>query len=210
LTEPSNRKSWRKPFVYGAAAGVVAAIALIVAYLVGAFEERGDITADDICQNVPDRKDTAKIFNSMLPRSSKYDFAETWRPDTDWGFRSVCGIKDAEEKALFFLDAKVGPATPWQEWAKTHIPRNDGGKITYFDAGLKGVSNSEVAAVWVPCYAHEKTSNARYNMTVFADALKPLDSTESKARQTLIDLATSFARQAHKDAKCDLPSNLPS
>jgi hypothetical protein len=208
MSERSNRKSLRKPIIYGAIAAV-AAITLVVAYFLGAFGDRGHIKADDVCRNVPNRSEAAKIFNSVLPSASKYHFAQTWRPDVDWGFRSVCGINEDGDKALFYLDAKVGPATPWQQWAKTHIPRNDGGKITYFDAGLKGVSNPEVAAIWVPCYAHEKTSKTRYNMTVFAHALKPLDASDNKARQTLIDLATSFARQAHKDAKCDLPSKLP-
>ncbi|MER7842297.1 hypothetical protein ABTY98_42095 [Streptomyces sp. NPDC096040] len=101
-------------------------------------------------------------------------------------------------------------ARPWQEWADTEIAPNSGGKVTYFDAGLKGVSNTEVAAIWVPCYAHETTSKKPWSMTVFAHALKPLEASASESRKTLIDLATSFARQAHKDAKCDLPSKLPS
>ncbi|WP_328431945.1 MULTISPECIES: hypothetical protein [unclassified Streptomyces] len=209
MSDLRNRKYIRNPFIYGAAIAC-AAIALLVAYLLGAFEKREDIKAENVCRNVPDRPEAAKTLNSVLPGSPKYHFVETWRPDADWGFRSVCGVEDDDNKALFYLDAKAGPATPWPQWAKTHIPPNDGGKISYFNAGLKGISNSEVAAIWVPCYDHEKTSNARYNMTVFADALKPLEASDKEARQTLIDLATSFARQAHKDAKCDLPSKLPS
>ncbi|MFF7450631.1 MULTISPECIES: hypothetical protein [unclassified Streptomyces] len=208
MSESSKRSPLRNPYIYGGVA-VVAACALLVAYFAGAFEKRGHISADDVCLHMPDREEAAKVFNSVLPRSSEYDFIETWRPDTDWGFRSTCGVEDVDDKALFYLDAKTGPATPWQQWSRTHIPRNDGGKITYFNSGLKGVSNAEVAAIWVPCYAHEKTSKARYNMTVFAHALEPLEASDQEARQTLIDLATSFARQAHKDAKCDLPSKLP-
>lgn len=208
MSDLRNRKYPRKPFLYGAVIAVVA-VALVVAYFMGAFEDRGHIKANDVCRNVPDREEAAKVLNSVLPGSPKYHFAETWRPDAGWGFRSVCGVEDQDNKALFYLDAKAGPAIAWQQWAKTHIPPNNGGKVSYFSAGQKGISNSEVAAIWVPCYAHEKTSNARYNMTVFADALKPLEASGKEARQTLIDLATSFARQAHKDAKCDLPSNLP-
>jgi hypothetical protein len=208
LSDTRNRKYPWKLFLYGAVIAV-AVIALGVAYFMGAFEDRGRIEADDVCHNVPDRPEVARVLNSMLPGSPKYHFDETWRPDADWGFRSVCGVDDQDNKPLFYLDAKAGPAISWQQWAKTHIPPNDGGKVSYFSAGLKGISNSEVAAIWVPCYAHEKTSNARYNITVFADALKPLEASDKEARQTLIDLATSFARQAHKDAKCDLASNLP-
>ncbi|CCK28234.1 hypothetical protein BN159_3855 [Streptomyces davaonensis JCM 4913] len=150
------------------------------------------------------------VFNSILPQSAQYHFRETWHPETDWSFKSNCSTRGEGDKALFSLTAEMGSARPWQQWAETEIPPNDGGKITYFDAGLKGISNAEVAAIWLPCYAHEETSKQPWSMSVFADALKPLEASDEEARQTLIDLATSFARQAHEDAKCDLPSKLPS
>ncbi|MFJ3778450.1 hypothetical protein ACIPX0_42900 [Streptomyces sp. NPDC090075] len=183
--------------------------AVLAAYLLGAFEKRGEIQADDICRQVPDRPKAAKIFNAVLAQSSKYEFTGTWRPDQGWGFRSTCFAMGDNDKTLFSLTATVGYARPWQQWAEDDIPPNGGGKITYFNAGVKGISNAQIAAIWVPCYAHEKTSNAQYNMTVFALALNPLEASGKEARKTLIDLATSFARQAHKDAKCDLPSKLP-
>lgn len=186
------------------------AIALLIAYLFGAFEKRGNIQADDICRQVPSRQETAKIFNSVLPKASKYQFDGTWRPDQNADFRSTCFVTGDDENSLFALTAEMGSARPWQEWVKDEIPPNDGGKIDYFDAGLKGVSNAEVALIWVPCYSSEKQSKQPWSMTVLADALKPLDVSDKEARQTLIDLATDFARQAHKDAKCDLPSKLPS
>ncbi|MFJ3309088.1 hypothetical protein ACIPSA_39800 [Streptomyces sp. NPDC086549] len=208
MTEPTKRRLLRNPYVYGAVIALTGG-AVIAAYLLGAFEKRGHIQADDVCQHVPNRQETAKIFNSVLPNASEYHFTATWRPNRDWEFRSVCAVKDEDDKALFYLQATMGSARPWKQWADTEIPPNSGGKLAYFDAGVKGISNAEVAAIWVPCYAHEKTSKARYNMTVFAHALKPLEASDKDARQTLIDLATSFARQAHKDAKCDLPSKLP-
>ncbi|WP_328827136.1 hypothetical protein [Streptomyces ureilyticus] len=188
-----------------AAAG---AIALLTAYLLGAFEKRGHIQAEDVCLHVPARQETAEIFNSVLPQSSKYDFDGTWRPDRDQGFRSTCFVMGDDDESLFSLTAEMGSARPWQQWAETEIPPNSGGEITYFDAGLKGVSNAEVAAIWVPCYSSERTSKEPWNMTVIADALKPLEVSDKEARQALIDLATTFARQAHKDAKCDLSSKL--
>ncbi|MCX5422852.1 hypothetical protein [Streptomyces sp. NBC_00078] len=209
MTEPTKRRRVRKSLVFGAAVAA-GAIAVLIAYLLGAFEKRQHIEADEICQHVPDRQKVAKVFNSTLHRSSKYDFEGTWRPERDWEFRSTCFAIGDDDKALFSLTAEMSSARPWQQWAKSETPRNDGGKISYFNAGLKGVSNAEVAAIWVPCYAHEKTSKQPWNMTVFALALKPLEASDKEARQTLIDLATSFARQAHKDAECDLPSKLPS
>ncbi|WP_327697411.1 hypothetical protein [Streptomyces sp. NBC_00459] len=103
----------------------------------------------------------------------------------------------------------MGTARNWQEWAKGEIWSNYGRKSIYFNAGLKGVSNAEVAAIWVPCYAGEEAQKAPWNMSVAAFSVEPLEASDKEARQTLIDLATTFARQAHKDAKCDLPSKLP-
>ncbi|MFJ8937995.1 hypothetical protein ACIRL0_20110 [Streptomyces sp. NPDC102365] len=198
-----------KHLLYGAliAAGVVA---LLIAYLGGSFEKRGHVRAEDVCRHVPDRKKTAKIFNSVLPQTPKYNFDGTWRPDRDWGFKSTCTVTGDDNETLFILTAEMGSARSWKQWAETEIPPNSGGTPTNFEAGLKGVSNSEVAAIWVPCYANEKTSKQPWNMTVLADALKPLEASDNEARQTLIELATDFARQAHKDAKCDLSSKLPS
>ncbi|MEU6070391.1 MULTISPECIES: hypothetical protein [Streptomyces] len=190
-------------------AAAIAAGAVLAAYFLGAFEKRGHIQADDVCLHVPNRQQAAEIFNSVLPDASEYHFTETWRPDRDWEFRSVCTVKGDGDKSLFLLTAEMGSARPWQQWAETEIPPNSGGKITYFDAGLKGASNTEVAAIWVPCYSSEKESKQPWSMTVMADALKPLEVSDKEARQQLIDLAMSFARQAHKDAKCDLPSQLP-
>ncbi len=208
MTEPTRQRRIRKPFIYGGAAALAAA-GLLTAYLLGAFEKRGHIDADDICHNVPNRKATTQIFNSKLARSARYDFSGNWNPDPDWSFTSSCTARGEDDRALFSLRAKAGAARSWQQWAKTHIPPNDGGEITYFDAGVKGLSNTEIAAIWMPCYAHERASNSQYNMTVSAFAIAPLEASDKEARQTLIDLAISFARKAHKDAKCDLPSKLP-
>ncbi|MGX9921507.1 hypothetical protein ACWIG4_16795 [Streptomyces sp. NPDC002248] len=38
---------------------------------------------------------------------------------------------------------------------------------------------------------------------------EPLDTGSGNARRVLPALATDFARQAHKDARCDLPARLP-
>jgi hypothetical protein len=203
-----NFRRFLKTLIFGAVAAT-AAIGLFIAYCFGAFEKRGDVQADDICLHVPDRQRTAEIFNSVLPRASEYHFVENWSPDRDWHFMSTCVVEGNGEKAIFSLSAEMGSARPWQQWAKTEIPPNSGGKVTYFDAGLKGASNAEVAAIWVPCYASEESSKDPWSMTVLALALEPLEASDKEARKTLIDLATVFARQAHKDAKCDLPSKLP-
>ncbi|MFJ2260038.1 hypothetical protein ACIOKD_17120 [Streptomyces sp. NPDC087844] len=204
-----NRRGIQKSHIYGVVAAIVATCLLTV-YLLGAFEERGTIRSDEVCRNMPDRQEAAKIFNSVLPQSSKYDFDETWRPDPDWGFKSQCGVGDENNERLLYLEARAASTTSWQRWAAHEIPSKAKGEEKNFGAGIKGVSTADLAAIYVPCYAREKTSNEPYSLTVLAHSLKPLEASDKEARQTLIDLATDFARQAHKDAKCDLPSKLPS
>ncbi|MCW8097342.1 hypothetical protein [Streptomyces tauricus] len=208
MSELSVRRPSRKRFVYGGVAAV-AAVALLLAYLLGAFEERGDIQADDVCRNVPDRQRVTETFNSVLPRAATYHFEEEQVLTPDSYFMSRCDVTGDDDDLLLTLNAKLGSDRPWREWADSEIPPNSGGDRTYFNAGVKGVSNAEVAAIWVPCYASEKASKQPWNMTVFALVHKRLKASDKEARQTLIDLATDFARQAHKDAKCDLPSRLP-
>ncbi|GHA54638.1 hypothetical protein GCM10010372_63320 [Streptomyces tauricus] len=209
MTVPSDRRPVRKSFIYGGVAAT-AAVALLLAYTLGAFEKRGDIRAEDVCSNVPDRQKATGIFNSVLPVASAYHFEETQDTTADWHFNSRCNVNGDDDKILLILSAEMGSARPWREWAANEIPPNSGGDRTYFNAGVKGISNTEVAAIWVPCYASERSSKQPWNMTVFALVHKPLEASDKQARQTLIDLATDFARQAHKDAKCDLPSKLPS
>lgn len=208
MTEPTNRGHVRKSLIYAAVAAA-AATSLLIAYLLGAFEERGTVRSDDICRNVPDRQETAKVFNSVLPRSSEYHFDETWRPDADWGFKSGCGVDGENDGRLFYLEAHAVSTVSSTRWADHEIPSTAKGKLTDFNAGIKGVSTADVAAIYVPCYSRERESNEPYSLTVLAHALEPLEVSAGEERQTLVKLATDFARQAHKDAKCDLPSKLP-
>ncbi|MGC5565614.1 hypothetical protein ACPYPG_22620 [Streptomyces sp. FR-108] len=208
MTEPSDRRSLRKSLVYGGSVAA-AAVALLLAYLLGAFEERGTIGSADVCPNVPDRQEAAKLLNSVLPQAATYRFTERKDLTPDRHFNSRCNADGGDDDLLITLSAQMGSDRPWQEWADREIPPNSGGDRTYFNAGAKGISNAEVAAIWVPCYANEKTSKRPWNMTVFARSYGALEASDKKARQTLITLATDFARKAHKDAKCDLPSKLP-
>ncbi|MFI1413158.1 hypothetical protein ACH4Y0_25050 [Streptomyces sp. NPDC020707] len=206
--ETSTRRAFRKAIFYGGAAGV-AAIALLLSYLFGAFEKRGDIHSADVCRNVPNRQKVSETFNSVLPQATTYEFEEDQVLTPDSYFKSRCDVNGDDDALLLTLNAKMGSDRPWREWADREIPPNSGGDRTYFNVGVKGVSNAEVAAIWVPCYASEKGSKQPWNMTVFALVHHPLEASDKEARQTLKDLATDFARQAHKDAKCDLPSKLP-
>ena len=104
----------------------------------------------------------------VLPRASEYHFVGNWSPARDWHFMSTCVVEGNGKKAIFSLSAEMGSARPWQQWAKAEIPPNSGGKVTYFNAGLKGVSNAQVAAIWVPCYASEESSKDPWSMTALS------------------------------------------
>jgi hypothetical protein len=207
LTESSERKSRRKPFIYAAVA-VAAATGLLVAHLGGVFDaERGTITADDVCRNLPDRQAAAGILNSVLPQAARYDFVTRSTPTPDWDYISNCsGTGDG--KNVLNLHAKAGVAMPWRQWADHSLPPSSG-KRTYFNSGIKGVSTADLAAIYIPCYRNEKKTKEPYNLTVFAQAPEGLESSDKEARRTLIDLATAVGRYAHEEAKCDLQSKLP-
>lgn len=207
MTEPSDRKPRRKSLVFGSVA-IAAAVGVLLAYFLGAFEERGEIRADGLCHNLPDRQAAADIFTSVLPQARHYDFQERSGRDADWSYTSTCRAVGDDDQILLLLTADMGAAKPWQEWADHEMPPTEG-KRSFFNAGIKGISTLDLAAIYVPCYSSEEASKAPHNLTVMAHALESLEGSDKEVRQKLIDLATDFARSAHKEAKCDRPSKLP-
>ncbi|MFI1484588.1 hypothetical protein [Streptomyces sp. NPDC020747] len=186
------------------------AITLLVAYLAGAFEQRGKIRADDVCRSLPNRKEAAEIFNSVLPRAASYDFDMRSSPIQDWHYNSNCFVKGDGKDLLLSLHANAVATVSWQKWADHELPPTSNGKLTDFNAGLKGLSTPRMAAIYVPCYSSERESKDPWSLTVFAQAPSGLEGSDKEARQTLIKLATEFGRYVHHEAKCDLPSKLPS
>ncbi|WP_324607887.1 hypothetical protein [Streptomyces sp. Tu6071] len=63
--------------------------------------------------------------------------------------------------------------------------------------------------IGVPCWPAEAPGEAVRDLAVSVQASEPLDTGSGNARKVLLTLATDFARQAHKDARCDLPARLP-
>ncbi|MFD5948863.1 hypothetical protein ACFWAZ_21745 [Streptomyces collinus] len=208
MTEASGRRLIRRTFLYGGIA-LSAVVSTLVAYLLGVFsEERGDIKADDVCRSLPDRQAAVEIFESLLPRAATYDFVATSTSDPDESYLTTCSVTGDDNQGLLNLRAEMGVAMPWRQWADHNLPPTSG-KITYFDAGVKGVSTSDLAAIYIPCYASEAKTKQPHNLTVFAHATEDLPGSDSENRQKLVELATAFGRNAYKEAKCDLPSRLP-
>ncbi|MFJ4702589.1 hypothetical protein ACIP5N_30995 [Streptomyces sp. NPDC088768] len=63
--------------------------------------------------------------------------------------------------------------------------------------------------IGVPCRTSRAPGEAVRDLAVSVRASEPLDTWSGNARKVLLTLATDFARQAHKDARCDLPARLP-
>ncbi|MFJ3778451.1 hypothetical protein ACIPX0_42905 [Streptomyces sp. NPDC090075] len=206
MPESGNYRNVRKPLLFVVAGAVVVA-GLLAAYLAGAFDRRGEIRADDVCSNLDDREKAATKFSSVLPDATKYDFSTGMSGQPGWHYNINCFAK-GDGKTLLVLNANAVSTVSWQKWVEHELPPTKG-KVTYFSSGLKGISATNIAAIYVPCYASEQNSQLPYSLTVYAQAPKGLRGSEEKERQTLIDLATTFGRYAHKDAKCDLPSKLP-
>ncbi|WP_327297307.1 MULTISPECIES: hypothetical protein [unclassified Streptomyces] len=207
MTQPRNHK----PLVYGSAATIAAAaIGLLLAYLLGAFDgARGHIQAADVCSNTHNDQAVADLLNSTLPRASHYDFSTTSSPSANHRYSISCTVHGDDNKELLLETAKIGYERPWRKWAAEEVPPTSGGKITHFNAGIKGVSAPTLAVIDVPCYAHQGATGTPYNLTVIAMALKPMQGSDNQIRQNFVDLALDFAKASHKDAKCDRPSVLP-
>ncbi|MFJ6127072.1 hypothetical protein ACIQKE_18490 [Streptomyces griseoviridis] len=205
MPEESSTGTAPKTLIYGGVA-VVVAVGLLVAYLTGAFERRGDISADDVCSNLTDRKAAARTLNSALPEAADYDFTTGMSGDPGWHYNSDCSAK-GDGKTLLILHANTVSTVSWQRWVDHELPPRKG-EVTYFDSGLKGLSATNLAAIYLPCYASEAEMKRPYSLTVYAQAPAGMEGSGKETRRTLIDLATDFARQAHEDAKCDLPAKL--
>ncbi|MFG2497295.1 hypothetical protein ACGFSB_03620 [Streptomyces sp. NPDC048441] len=212
MEEANGRKPARNLRTFGLiAVTVVGAISLALIYHFGVFdsESRGHIKADSVCENLHDRKGAAEVFNSALPQFSSYDFQEQLNPPADYSYRSNCEVLGNQDTALLDLTANMAFAEAWQKWEKKVIKPRSHGEITYFDAGIRGVSSSNLAGIYVPCYTRERSSKQAHNLNVIALAIEPLQGSEKTKRQKLIALALDYAHTAHKQAKCDLPSKLP-
>ena len=205
-------KIFRKPYFYVLAATAVAAVFLGLAYYLGAFDSwtREHIEKEAVCRNLTDRQEAADIFNSALPPSSHYNLQESFSTDTGWPYRINCGVMDDGDSGLLELTAHMFTAPSKKVWEDQILPPHKG-KVSYFDAGVEGVSTSDMAGIYVPCYTSGRkgTRPPSTNLNVFVQALKPLQGSDRETRQQLIDLALDYAHTAHKQAKCDRPSKLP-
>ncbi|ASY33636.1 hypothetical protein CAC01_13920 [Streptomyces sp. CLI2509] len=207
MTRGTRKKRW---LVVGAAVcGIAVLVALGVVYAIGGFSPRGKISADDVCPHTPGRGKVAETLGSVLPKASSYSFRDRWSPKGGMGFRNSCTVR-GDGKVLLLLTAEPNTVSTWQDWQQHSVDPEDQRGLSRFPAGEHAVANSTVAALAVQCSPYEEMEGAPpVYLTVVAQANRSLDVSGDKARSALVRLATDFARQAHKDARCDLPSRLP-
>ncbi|MDT0423623.1 hypothetical protein [Streptomyces evansiae] len=196
--------------VWGGVLAVIAGAGFGIAAWQGVFaEERGDIAASDVCSNVPDRAKTAEALRSVLPKESTYSFEETLLPRKNDHFTSLCTVYGNDDKALLRLRALPRGGVPWDEWWSHALfgLKRDG--LEPYQAGERAWVGSRAVVIGVPCWPAEAPGEAVRDLAVSVRASEPLDTGSGNARRVLLTLATDFARQAHMDARCDLPARLP-
>ncbi len=192
----------------GVACGLAVLVGLGIAYAMGAFDSRGRIAAEDVCAHTPDRGKVAGTLESALPQAASYSFRERWSPGKDMDFRSSCSVR-GDGDILLMLTAEPNTVSTWSDWQEYAVEPEDRRGLSRFTAGKHAVANTGVAALAVPCSLYAGMKGVPLYLTVVAQAGKPLEVPDGEARSVLVRLATDYARQAHKDARCTLPSRLP-
>ncbi|MFJ4439626.1 hypothetical protein [Streptomyces sp. NPDC088923] len=193
---------------------VVVAAGVLVAQAQGVFSSRGEITAEDVCRQVPERNKAVKTLREILPEGSVYTFEESGGPRADPRFHYFCFVKGEGGQFLMTLDVvPLSVDNDWKEWEYAAIDAVDPlymKSLSPFPAGKYAVANSRVAAVADPCFYYtDRMDKTRYYMSTVVKARKPLDAADDKARQDLIQLAVNLGRKMHADARCEVPSQLP-
>ncbi|WP_432091252.1 hypothetical protein [Streptomyces sp. NRRL F-5630] len=192
-----------------ALSAVVVGGGLGVAASQGAFAQRGDIAASDVCSNVPERARTAEALRSVLPKESSYSFEETLLPRKNDHFTSLCTVYGGEDKALLRFRALPRDGVPWDAWWSHALFGLKREGLEPYSAGERAWAGSRAVVIGVPCWTAKAPGEAVRDLAVSVQASEPLDTGSEKAREVLTALAVGFARQAHKDARCEVPSRLP-
>ncbi|MET7370547.1 hypothetical protein ABZS61_32745 [Streptomyces sp. NPDC005566] len=193
------------------AASLAAATALGggAAYLleIPPFEGVGTIEAGEICKNLGSADKVVPALREVAPRKPDYSFTEQDNQGLNSYFSGCHGqtedteflVTRTEYTALggSFESWLNGPAS---KMVDTEDPKNFDRFGTATDTW--GAVSKSKAAVSVPCLPDKKK---RLTTIVLLWYSAEPDRSNDRYRQELIDLATSSAEFAHKDAGCTLP-----
>ncbi|MFC8274879.1 hypothetical protein ACFUJR_20550 [Streptomyces sp. NPDC057271] len=199
-------------------AAVVAAVGLAAgtAYVleVPPFERRGVISSEDVCASLGESQKSIPALDDALPSQSEYSFEDRFNGENvaqgGSSYNAYCFVRGESDMLLSVRSQMVLPESP-SSWAADAIGERQAARAEEFDAGSLGVVDFPglKAAILVPCSAPGTVVGGSFSLSVVVN-LRPYDgANEEKVRQRLVDLAVGAAQFAHKDARCDLPSELP-
>ncbi len=197
--------------------GVVLAAVLVggglgVAAWQGAFDEgRGEIAAGEVCRTVPARERAAEAFRSVLPRYSVYSFSSKVEPGRDL-FASWCDVYGGKrpQRELLLSFWAHPTALGWDEALDGDVFESQWGVgRAPFEAGEQAWAGPRMAVVGVTCREKTMKEPEMNRLVVSVTAHTPLEARDAESRAVLKELVVDFARQAHKDAECEVPARLP-
>ncbi|MEV0256308.1 hypothetical protein AB0H82_18845 [Streptomyces sp. NPDC050732] len=168
------------------------------------------VRSSDSC-NLLKTDEAVSALNEVLPDRSAYAFDEEpvriHSTEASDSFTTSCFVR-GDHDLLLSARARMMIAEPHKAWEST-IFEGEADKeerVTPFEAGVRGVTSPDKAAAFVPCVPKGKIPGGNYNLSVVVDLKQRGDVSEAQARDSLIDLAVSASKHAHKAAKCTLPS----
>ncbi|MFF6870962.1 hypothetical protein [Streptomyces sp. NPDC012450] len=196
---------------------VVAGLAVGAAYAleVPPFAGRGVLDSENVCASAGDPGRSVPALEDVLPSRTSYSSEDRYdgKNVTEGGssYSAYCFVW-GDGDLLLSARSRMVLAAPSKEWVREALEQERTRKAEEFEAGALGVVDptSLKAAVLTPCSAPGTVVGGSYSISTVVH-LRPHDGAGGpKVKQRLADLAVEAARSAHKSAKCDLPSGLPS
>ncbi|MFI2619701.1 hypothetical protein [Streptomyces sp. NPDC018584] len=171
------------------------------------------VRASDVCKPLGSDKAVVAL-NEILPEQSEFSFdpvAEGTRvpAEASDNYSTSCFIH-GDQDLLLSARARMMRAEPPESWeSEVFVGRDDEARrATRFEAGAQGIASSSRAAAFIPCVPKGKIPGGSYSLSVVVDLKKRGDASDTQSRDGLIDLVLSFAKHAHKNASCTLPSRI--
>lgn len=187
-------------------------ITLVYLFDLPPFERQGPIEANEVCETLGAPEEAAKDIRNVVPSAPEYTFRNrSNNPSLEYSYSSGCSTFADGDPALGLRAVLMGdfPVSRWVDKNLKYEVYPEEEKATPFRAAKGAVHTSRSASVFVPCRAAGEIPGGQRNLSVTLIALDDPSADEKNVRQSLVNLAVSAARFAHKDAECSLPSKLP-
>lgn len=168
-----------------------------------------------MCKALGGGDDIVAALRDALPDASNYTFQDTDKVRSDprnSSFNSDCSVW-VDGKTALVTSAEMMRSDPPELWREGVVADNESlsaGQARDFSAGDSALSGDSFAAIYVPCVPSGTIPGGNYSLSVQVRAVQRSAAPADAAQQSLVKLVLSAAEHAHKQAKCDLPSKLPS